>query len=257
MKHLYILFICASVTLQAQTVDTYSAPASMKKVLIDLQYADVNIHQSDTKEIKLTKQVNINEGMDNDKYKMVVKESSSELTIKGSLDHDDLEYMRVGCDKGNTMVIKKSKLEEMDEKDKKWNCYGTDSDVTIDLEIPSNIQVYVKTVYGDVEVKSLVDIKKIDATYGDILVERAGWNQDVKLKSTYGTVDVTMPQSLNADLRVSTSYGEIYTDMEFSEHRTEKFRSTPHGTNFSAKLNNGGPSIHVEATYDNIYLRKT
>ncbi len=259
MRFNIILFIiCVSITLNSQSVETFPVDSKLKTVRVDLRYGDVVITESDKNEITLTKNISVNQGMENDKYTVTTQESASEFTLKGSINHDELEYIMLGCDKGNTMMVKKDKVDEMQKKGEEYNCYSTQVEVSMELSVPKGVKVYIETLYGDVEVKDAAALKRVDATYGDVTVTNfQGWKGDVKIQSTYGSIDLTIPESIGANLRMTTSYGEIFTDLDLHAEENKKFRSTPHGNNVSTKINNGGPSIFLEATYANIYLRKS
>ena len=259
MRLLIILaIICASVTLHSQSTETFPVDSKLKNVRIDLEYGDLVLTESSKNEITLTKKVSINQGLENEKYSVVTRESGSEFTLAASINQEELEYIILGCDEGSNKVVKKDKVDEMKKAGDRWDCYSTSIDVTLELSVPKGVKVYVETLYGDVEIKQASNLKRVEATYGDVtVVNNLGWKDDVKIQSTYGFVDLSIPKSVNADLKLTTSYGEIFTDMDLHKKEHKKFRNTPHGNNVVATMNNGGPSIFLEATYDNIYLRKS
>jgi DUF4097 and DUF4098 domain-containing protein YvlB len=127
--------------------------------------------------------------------------------------------------------------------------------------------VNMSNVYGPVAVNTVYG--GIEATYSS-----GPPAQDLHLHSTYGTVDVTLPKNVKADLRLSTSYGDMYTDFDIDvkANMKEAFKEDEHdheegrghddckgGSNSSGltgSLNGGGKLISLRATYKDIYLRK-
>lgn len=113
-------------------------------------------------------------------------------------------------------------------------------------------RVNLSNVYGPAAVNTVYG--GIEATYS------AGPPaEDLHLHSTYGTVDVTLPQNVKADLRMSTSYGDMYTDFDIAvkanmDQANSKDDHDHDG--LAGKLNGGGKLISLRATYKDIYLRK-
>jgi len=97
----------------------------------------------------------------------------------------------------------------------------------------------VKTIYGGV-----------DADFGTIIKD------PVSIVSVYGHVDVTMPQNTKADLRLSTSYGEILVAPEFKIEVEKTGSMIRYSDKVSGKINGGGIHMDLSANYGKIYLRK-
>lgn len=97
----------------------------------------------------------------------------------------------------------------------------------------------VKTIYGSV-----------DAIFGSVI------NDPVSIVSVYGHVDVSLPEATKADLKMSTSYGEIFVAPEFKIDVDKQDGMMRFSDRVSGRINGGGLKIDLSANYGKIYLRK-
>jgi hypothetical protein len=75
----------------------------------------------------------------------------------------------------------------------------------------------------------------------------------------HGHVDVALPVSIKADLKLGTVYGELYVDPDFKidMQRSEKDGMLIYTTNINGTINGGGGvGINLSSTHNNVYLRK-
>lgn len=126
-------------------------------------------------------------------------------------------------------------------------------------------QVKLINVYGPLAVNTI---------YGGIeaMFSQGPPNSDIRLHSSYQDVDITLPKSTAANLRLNTSYGSMYTDFDINvKANTEPAatgksgESQGHGyecddcpdkkSGLNGTINGGGKTISLNATYKNIYLR--
>lgn len=137
----------------------------------------------------------------------------------------------------------------------------------------------VSMMYHDVNMSNVYGPAAVNTVYGGIEANYSSGPpaQDLHLHSTYGSVDVTLPKNVKANLRLSTSYGDMYTDFDIDvkanmnqsfkedEHDHEEGHGHCHddckhgGSNrggLTGSLNGGGKLISLRATYKDIYLRK-
>lgn len=128
-------------------------------------------------------------------------------------------------------------------------------------------KVELRNVYGPMSINTIYG--GIEATFSDGPPTKA-----VRLHSTYQDVDVTLPQNTKANLRLSTSYGDMYTDFDLevkanmgsaAKSVDQKHKGHDHdncgdcpGDNggLTGIINGGGALISLTASYRNIYLRK-
>ncbi|MFT4685547.1 MAG: DUF4097 and DUF4098 domain-containing protein YvlB [Neolewinella sp.] len=146
-----------------------------------------------------------------------------------------------------------------------------------DLEVDNfKGELDVSMMYHNVNMSNVYGPVAVNTVHGGIeaIYSSGPPAQDLHLHSTYGAVDVTLPKNVKADLRLSTNYGDIYTDFDIDvkANMKEAFKEDEHdddeghghddckcGSNSSGltgSLNGGGKLISLRATYKDIYLRK-
>jgi hypothetical protein len=74
--------------------------------------------------------------------------------------------------------------------------------------------------------------------------------------SIYGYVDVTLPLATKANLKMSTSYGEIFVAPEFKIDIDKQGEMVQYSDKVNGKINGGGISVDLRSDYSKIYLRK-
>ncbi|WP_420458246.1 hypothetical protein [Neolewinella sp.] len=143
-----------------------------------------------------------------------------------------------------------------------------------DLEISDfSGELDVSMMYHSVKLRNVTGPMAVSAVYDDIV---AVWDspptQEVRLHSSYSDVDVTLPAATKADVRLSSGYGNMYTDFDIQikanttasvpqEERRERGDNWNNGEDFrqnqlTGTINGGGPLLSLTATYDNLYIRK-
>lgn len=122
-----------------------------------------------------------------------------------------------------------------------------------------------KNITGEIEVQTLGgDIKLIDVTgpmavnsvHGDIDVIFSSVFQGLpsSIATVHGDVDVTIPSSTNANLNVSTNWGEVYSDLDIKVENSNGMKV--YGSKkINGKLGSGGVNLSLSATHGNVYLR--
>lgn len=129
----------------------------------------------------------------------------------------------------------------------------------------------VSMMYHDVNMANVYGPAAVNTVYGGITATYSSGPpaQNLHLHSTYGVVDVTLPKNVKADLRLSTSYGDMYTDFDIDvkastkqasdEDERDREEGKSRDSNregLTGSLNGGGKLISLRATYKEIYLRK-
>lgn len=99
--------------------------------------------------------------------------------------------------------------------------------------------VSIKTVHGNV-----------DASFGDNV------KSPINITSVHGHVDIRLPATTKANLRMKTSWGEIFIDPQLKIDVEKKGDMESYSDSFSGKLNGGGLDVNLASTHNNVYLRK-
>ena len=82
-------------------------------------------------------------------------------------------------------------------------------------------------------------------------------NGRIHLKSSHDNVDVSIPASAKANIRLSSSHGAIYTNLDFEQKTANGNLTAINPKKLNGTLNGGGTDLTIESTHDNIYLRKS
>lgn len=129
--------------------------------------------------------------------------------------------------------------------------YGSDvkfKNVESEIEVTTvHNGVYLDNVTGLVDVTTVHG--EIEASFGDV-------KNAIKLSSTHGPVNVSLPLATKANLRMGTSHGEIFVDPDFKLDIEKVGNMVKYNDNVSAKINGGGTEISLSSSHNNVYLRK-
>ena len=118
-------------------------------------------------------------------------------------------------------------------------------------------EIEVSAVYNSIELDRVTGPVTIETTYGGVTADFVSPIKDpVSIVSIYGFVDVTLPQATKADLKLSTSYGDIFVAPEFDINVATSEGMKVYGDKVTGTINGGGVDIDLDCNYGKIYLRK-
>lgn len=123
------------------------------------------------------------------------------------------------------------------------------------IKLPNEIEV--STQYNSIELEEVTGPLTIETTYGNVTADFSSTIKDpVSIVSVYGFIDVTLPQATKANLKLSTSYGDIFVAPEFNIDVATKDGMRVYSDKVSGTVNGGGINIDLNCNYGKIYLRK-
>jgi predicted membrane protein len=118
-------------------------------------------------------------------------------------------------------------------------------------------EIEVSAQYNSIELSNVTGPLTVKTIYGHV---EADFDTNIKdpisIVSIYGYVDVTLPQATKANLRLSTSYGEIFVAPEFKIEIETKGGMRQYSDKVSGTINGGGINIDLACNYGKVYLRK-
>lgn len=162
-----------------------------------------------------------------------------------------------------------------------WHRY-----LILDIEVPRNITLDIQKNIGDtIWIENISGNLNIENNVGDIIAKRISGlvnastnagsilvefdkitsDKTMRLLSTTGQIDVSLPANHAANLKLKTDMGEIYSDLDISLQKSNIQSDTKNNNGdfsyfndswTSALLNGGGPEIALKTKLGNIYLRK-
>jgi predicted membrane protein len=93
--------------------------------------------------------------------------------------------------------------------------------------------------------------------YGHVEADfNANMKGPISIVSVYGYVDLTLPLATKANLKMSTSYGEILVAPDFKIEIEKEGSMIRYSDKVNGKINGGGITIDLNSNYGKIYLRK-
>ncbi|MEX1240736.1 MAG: DUF4097 family beta strand repeat-containing protein [Cyclobacteriaceae bacterium] len=119
-------------------------------------------------------------------------------------------------------------------------------------------EIEVSAQYNSIHLENVTGPLTVETTYGSVTADLSPTiKEPVSIVSIYGFIDITLPQSTAADLRLSTSYGDIFVAPEFELDVPAKDGMKVYGGDkITGTLNGGGTNIDLNCNYGKIYVRK-
>lgn len=145
------------------------------------------------------------------------------------------------------------------------------------VKVPKGVKVMIEqnTVHGshialqnlsnDIEVSSRhskIALNNIsgsvlaNSVHGDItaVFSEVSTGKPVSIVTAHGAVDITLPATAKTNLKLSTKYGDIFTDHDIKYEQNGDMRQLT--STIKGKINGGGTEMFLESKHGNIYLRK-
>ncbi|MDX1666045.1 MAG: DUF4097 family beta strand repeat-containing protein [Saprospiraceae bacterium] len=128
-------------------------------------------------------------------------------------------------------------------------------------------EVVIESYNGGIEATGISGSLVADTYNGDILVsfDRISPDMPMAFMTYNGTIDISLPPSVKADLKLKSEAGDIYTgfDIDLLPASTQPKRVTEGGTRktlfdgwIMGKINGGGPEFRMKNYHGDIYIRK-
>ncbi|HMC87197.1 MAG TPA: hypothetical protein VKI61_16850 [Chitinophagaceae bacterium] len=238
MKIIFFAVCCIfSAGLIAQTTVSKTYPATAgQQVVLKFDYPVVKVSTWDKNEVSVTAHVSINDGENDSAFTLNSETIGSELVISDHIKDIDKLPRHYTIYRNGQKTIYRSK-EEYRQANKTGGAErsyeGSDIDIVVEVKIPVQCITDIKAVYG--------------------IVEMINFNAPVTVDATYGGIDATITAASTGKLKATTSYGQIYTnlDLKITDHTERDFFNS-----ITAEPGKG-PSYSFTSTYGKIYLRKS
>lgn len=241
MKTLFMLLCCViAAGATAQTTVTRSYPVKPgQKVELNFDYPKVvKISTWDKNEVSVTAHVNINDGENDSAFELEDKSTDGTVIIRNRIkDMDKLPRRYTVIENGKKTVFKSKEdykeFTSISGNSRRITSNGVDLEITVEVKVPANTSTNVNATYG--------------------IVEMVNFNAPANINATYGGIDATVSESNTGKLQVTTSYGEILTNLSFAKITDKTERDF--FTSITAEPGKG-PAYILKSTYGKIYLRK-
>lgn len=241
MKTIFMWLCCiiATGTTAQSTVNRSYPVKAGQQVELDFDYPRiVKVSTWDKNEVSVIAHVIINDGENDSAFALEDKTIDGVLTIRNRIKNmDQLPHRYAVIEDGKKTVYRskedyKEFISKIGGSNHRITSNGVDMEITIEVKVPVNTSTNIKATYGIVE---LVD-----------------FNAPANVNATYGGIDATVNQANTGKLQVTTSYGEILSNLDLKiTDKTER----DFFTSFTAEPGKG-PAYILKSTYGKIYLRK-
>lgn len=238
---LFILLGLFAGTLAAQTaINKTVSVQSGQKIRMNFDYPElIKVSTWDKNEISIQCSVSINNGENDDAYKLDITTEGNSISIRNEIKNmEDLPHrITVIRDGEKTVFRNRAEWRKYQAENGKGNMTtneGVDMEIKIEIKVPRNTETTVKSVYGMVEIKD--------------------FNGPLSVESTYGGIDASLAERSMGELIAETNYGHIYSNLDVSI-TPDNVRDEDFHTYVSVKPGTG-PRYRFESTYGNVYLRR-
>jgi len=233
----------------------------------DFTWGDVTITNWNENRVEITGSISINDGESDDAFRIETEQSGGTLSITTYIENiDDLPKMVTVIHEGQKYYFKKEgDYKQQIEKLKKdlgadnFNTYstGVSTEIKLTIKAPAGMKLELESTYGDIELDKCANEMDVQNTYGHInaVFKANGRLPSAKLISTYSFVDVSVPNNAGLDVELHTNYGSLFTDLDIAIDKSAS-KEKAFFNKVVGKVNNGGSSLKMKATYNNVYLRK-
>lgn len=150
---------------------------------------------------------------------------------------------------------------------------------TLQLKCTNDGDIYVEQIEGEIEANNLngrVTLKNVSGSViahslnGEVLVtlDRIDPSKPMSFSTMNGNIDITLPESLKANVRLKTDHGEIYSDFDVKINSEPSIVTTESGKQkdgtyhlrfdrtVRGTINGGGPEFQFTTFNGQIYIRK-
>jgi hypothetical protein len=239
MKKILIALCCViTMSAAAQTVVSRSYPVKAgDKIELNFDYPKVvKVSTWDKNEVSVVARVSINDGQNDTAFVLEDNSSDGVVSVRNKIRNlDKLPHRYTVIQNGKKTIFHTND----DYKEFKRNSSGStmtsegvEMEITVEVKVPANTSTSIKATYG--------------------IVELVNFNGSANVNATYGGIDATVVEANTAKLQATTSYGQIYSNLDLKiTDKTEK----DFFTSITAEPGRGSTLI-LKSTYGKIYLRK-
>jgi len=135
--------------------------------------------------------------------------------------------------------------------------YGSFSSDDISIRGMTN-EVEVKSQIGDLELLDVTGPIVASTLSADIKIIFSSLSQTspTSIASISGDIDISVPETSRGNFSMSSTSGEIYTDLDLQVTRNNSLRNWGGGMFANASLNGGGVEITIKSISGDIFIRK-
>ena len=161
--------------------------------------------------------------------------TKNEVYVKATINIENNKYndeYKVSFDESGSTLEVKGKY-ETDRRNNRWND-STRASIIWEVFIPENARFSVDAINANITI--------------------VGKTDEIKASTISGFIDLTIPSTRKADLKMSTITGTVYSNVISSADASSSKKK--HDSNVFAELNGGGKPVSLTTISGDIYVRK-
>jgi hypothetical protein len=140
--------------------------------------------------------------------------------------------------------------------------YNWQNMIHADKVIIKNVQkeIEISARNNAVELENVSGPLTINTIYGSVTARFSEKiTGPITIASIYANVDIALPLSTKANLKLNTTYGNVFaaSDMKIEMKKRAEDDMVEYKGNIAGTLNGGGAEFNLTSTYGKVYLRKT
>ena len=236
-----LLFTISLSLVKGQNIEKSYSLGNNEKLSLEFEYPElVKISTWDKQEVLIKAKVLINNMDATEDFILSDKRSSNQLVISSRLKNMNKyknNYVRVAHGKDDDESVTVSRNGKNITVGNKGKTYynGTEIEIVLEITLPKNARVDVEAKYGMVEVLSVP--------------------KDLAVYAKFGGADVKIDEVALKQLRASTSWGQIFSNLNSNLKLTGDDML---GKDMRAEFDNSGGanSVRIETEFGNVFLRK-
>ena len=220
-----VMIFLFSGSLAAQRVlEKTFKPEQDAKILMKFDFADsIRIETWKKNEVYVKVIVSINDNKDNEAFQLEFDDHGWYVEIESKINELD------------KLAKKNQRIVRQDGQRITTRGHSVDLDLAFWVYLPEGQTLEAETISGD------------------ILME--GYPGEMKLKTISGFIDLSLPETYGADVKMSTISGGMYSNFDFDANGPDGLRSFGKRS-MTSSLNSGGTSLKLETISGDIFLRK-
>lgn len=209
--------------------------ASNQPILLKFDFPKVKVTSWNKNEVRIKVTLHINDGKNNDKFKLLDRVEDGKLIISDTIDFKHIEpeyYAEINGEKKKFESKEDFENYKKDHKGDKYSFYtSNNADVQIEVTLPANENIVVQSKFGLVEVND--------------------YTGPLTVKTEFGKISAKLKESKVGSVTLTNHFGKIYSNFEMKPTSREEKNFYTSITATPGK----GPKYDFSSKFGNIYLR--
>lgn len=119
-------------------------------------------------------------------------------------------------------------------------------------------ELEIKTMHNDVRLMEVSGPLSVSSVHGDVDVVFAQVAEGMpsSITTAHGDLDVSIPPAAKMSVKVKSSHGEVYSNLDLKMETTKDGLQQYGGGQVVGTFNGGGTDLNIKSSHGDVYLRK-